>query len=122
MKTIAALIPLIRKNSEHHLGISKISGSFKALELNLAELHPKELEIYSSYKHERRKMSYLLGRLSAKRAISELTHFNPFNAIFIDVAVFEFPVVKCLAIQNIQLSISHFKKIVKTSISLMSKN
>ncbi|MBC8756559.1 4-phosphopantetheinyl transferase family protein [Kordia sp. YSTF-M3] len=76
-------------------------------ELELEALHPKELEIYSSFKHEPRKMSYLLGRLSAKKAIYELTDFNELNTIFIDTAVFEFPVVKCLAIQNIQLSISH---------------
>lgn len=107
MKTIASSLPLIRENSVHRFGISMMSGSIKELELHLAKLHPKELEIYSTFKHEQRKTSYLLGRLSAKNAIFELTNFNQFNTVFINTAIFEFPVVECRSIQNIQLSISH---------------
>jgi len=111
MKTTTALLPLTRKNSVHRFCISKICGSIKELESNLPELHSKELENYHSFKYDRRKISYLLGRLSAKRAIHGLTNYNKFNNIFIDSAVFEFPVVKCLALQNIQISISHCNNI-----------
>jgi len=107
MKTITSSLPLTRKNSVHRFGISLVNEPLKALELHIAALHPKELELYSSFKHERRKLSYLLGRLSAKNAICALTDFNEFNSVFIDVGVFEFPMVNCLSIQNVQLSISH---------------
>ncbi|WP_420574205.1 4'-phosphopantetheinyl transferase family protein [Kordia sp.] len=107
MKTVTTLLPLIRKNSVHRFAISMINGSLKELEINLAALHPKEHEMYSSFSHEQRKISYLLGRLAAKKAICEFTNYNQYNDIFIDAGVFEFPVIQCDKIKNTQLSISH---------------
>jgi phosphopantetheinyl transferase len=107
MKTKSSLLTLTRTNSVHNFGISKINGSVEELESNLSELHSKELKNYASFRHDSKKTSYLLGKFSAKRAIYSLTNFNKFDTIFIDAAVFEFPVVRCSGIQNIQVSISH---------------
>jgi phosphopantetheinyl transferase len=111
MKTISSLLSLTRKNSVHSFGISKVSGSIEDLESNFFELHSKELKNYDSFKHDPKKISYLLGKLSAKRAIYSLTNFNKFDTIFIDAGVFEFPIVRCSEIQNIQVSVSHCNNI-----------
>jgi 4'-phosphopantetheinyl transferase EntD len=48
-----------------------------------------------------------LGRIAAKKAISEIAEGQNIQSIFIDFGIFQFPVVKYCTGQNIQVSISH---------------
>jgi phosphopantetheinyl transferase len=70
-------------------------------------LHPNEITYFHTLKFERRRMSYLLGRIAAKQAIITLFPLLSPTDIHIDFGVFGFPVVKCAAIANIKVSISH---------------
>lgn len=107
MKESSSTLLLTRENSTHLVGISKISGSLEALKCHSYKLHSKELKLFQSYKHDTKKLSYLLGKFSAKQAICSLTNLDKPETIFIDSGVFEFPIVRCSTIQNIQVSISH---------------
>lgn len=83
----------------------------KTTELSTADhsnwLHQNETAYFSTLRFEKRRASYLLGRIAAKQAIIALfPSLNPTD-IFIDFGVFGFPVVKCAAISNIKVSISH---------------
>lgn len=58
-------------------------------------------------KYNRRKQSYLLVRIAAKKALSEFTTQVP-DSIWIDKGAFHFPVVKNIYHHdNLQVSISH---------------
>ncbi|MEL7002016.1 MAG: 4'-phosphopantetheinyl transferase superfamily protein [Bacteroidota bacterium] len=70
-------------------------------------MHVKELEHASTLKFDRRKHSYLLGRVSAKMAINELVTDQSADSIFTEYGIFQFPVVKNVHNSNIQVSISH---------------
>ncbi len=71
-------------------------------------LHQEEKMYYETLKNNRRKKSYLLGRISAKVAISEILVVKvPLSSILIQSGIFQFPVVKNIQNQNIQISISH---------------
>lgn len=72
-----------------------------------ALLHDDELEYYKNLIFDRRKASYLLGRIAAKKAIGELIGEEHIHSVFIDMGIFQFPVVKMIAGLNIQVSISH---------------
>ncbi|OEK09345.1 hypothetical protein A8C32_11535 [Flavivirga aquatica] len=99
--------------------LSRNEGDFKIgfciLKKNLPDilnyidlLHEEEIAYYSTLKFDKRKTSYLQGRIAAKHAISELVQDNQtLNSISIKFGVFQFPVVKNLANKNIQISISH---------------
>lgn len=69
-------------------------------------LHPEELKYLESLKYPIRRKSYLLGRISAKKALNQITS-QPSSSIFIDKGVFQFPVVNYIKQKNIQVSISH---------------
>jgi 4'-phosphopantetheinyl transferase EntD len=84
-----------------------VQGTLETLASQLDQLHPVERARYDLCKYARRKESYLLGRLSAKAALAELTGFNDAAELLIDTGVFNFPVVKCAALSNQQVSISH---------------
>jgi 4'-phosphopantetheinyl transferase len=83
-----------------------IRANLPSLIENLSMLHPAEKEYYHRLKFDRRKQSYLLGRLAAKKAVSTLAGIKNADSFHIDFGVFEFPVVKKIN-QNIQASISH---------------
>ncbi|WP_343673877.1 4'-phosphopantetheinyl transferase superfamily protein [Chitinophaga sp.] len=70
-------------------------------------LHPAEAVYYAGLKADKRKESYLLGRQSAKLAVSELRGITDHRTICIDAGVFGFPVVRCVQAPNVQVSISH---------------
>lgn len=80
-----------------------IEDYFEALQY----LHPQELNYYKTLIVEKRKKSYLLGRYSAKKAISALVgEENPQNTL-IKQGFFNHPVVISINNQNVQVSISH---------------
>lgn len=75
------------------------------LATDLSPLHAFEKEHYHRLQFDRRRQSYLSGRLAAKQAVSILTGLTP-SSFYIDSGIFEFPVVKHAG-ENIQVSISH---------------
>tara|TARA_Y100000385_G_C13104176_1_gene646460 strand:+ start:1821 stop:2561 length:741 start_codon:yes stop_codon:yes gene_type:complete len=107
MNSFALKILLNREKQEFQACIACIQGELKEGILYLEKLHPNEKAIYKTYQDDRRKESYLLGRLTAKQAILELRNISSSKLIWIDTGVFQFPVVKGANLQNIQVSISH---------------
>ncbi len=100
-------IVLSRKGREFKACVSLVQGSLDELSLYLRRLHPKETMKYRSLQYDRRKLSYLLGRFSAKRALMNLKGMARWESIWIDSGVFDFPVVRCPTLQNTHVSISH---------------
>ena len=70
-------------------------------------LHPNERAYLDALRFDRRKASYLIGRVAAKYAISSIQEGVAMNAVFIDSGIFQFPVVKSKLLSNVQVSISH---------------
>lgn len=102
---------LKRKEQNYSASISYIQGNLNNLSNHLDLLHPEEHQVFQNFKFDRRKISYLLGRLSAKKAIQQLTNDTQSKNIWVDSGVFQFPVVRCKELQNIQVSISHCEDI-----------
>ncbi len=107
MKETSYTLLLTRENSTHIAAVSKVNSTLEALKSHTYKLHPKELNLFQSYKHDTKKLSFLLGKVSAKQAICSLTNLDKPETILIDSGVFEFPIVRCPTIQNIQVSVSH---------------
>ena len=99
---------LIREDMEFlgGFGCVKWKNSYENIILN-----KKELFELRTYKYEKRRISYFLGRIAAKKAISELGNGQKLDSVFIDRGVFGFPVVKGLNNGNVQVSISHTDEI-----------
>jgi 4'-phosphopantetheinyl transferase len=78
------------------------------MELNVGRLlHPNEAAYLQRLCHARRRQSYILGRVAAKRAIGRVVHVPPWHRIDIATGVFRQPVVR-LADENCpDVSISH---------------
>lgn len=70
-------------------------------------LHPKELEYYNELKFERRKNSYLLGRYTAKKAISAYTEEENLQKISVLKGILNQPIATCPNNGNVQISITH---------------
>ncbi|WP_347489145.1 4'-phosphopantetheinyl transferase superfamily protein [Desulfoscipio sp. XC116] len=70
-------------------------------------LHPQELRYFETLTFEKRKRSYLLGRYSAKHALSILTGETNLWDVHIKQGIFNHPIVINKKNQNIQVSISH---------------
>lgn len=81
--------------------------TLEALRSDPGFLHPEEKVYYDNLCVDRRRMSFLLGRKSAKQAIAELTGHTDLQSIAITYGVFQFPVVKGPFMQSVQVSISH---------------
>ncbi len=111
MSFLLEKIDLVREKQAFQASVAIVKGGLPVLSRYFEMLHPEEKRIYNNYKYDRRKASYLLGRLAAKAAILDLTGTDHANSIWIDSGVFQFPVVKSPGIQNIQVSISHYENI-----------
>jgi 4'-phosphopantetheinyl transferase EntD len=70
-------------------------------------LHPQEWKYYEKLRFEKRIKSYLMGRLTAKRAIAEYTGEKDLTKILIQSGIFTQPITTYEEKQNIQVSISH---------------
>ncbi len=99
---------LLKRNSKN------FGAGFCLLKIELPELvhkipllHPNELAYFSTLKYDKRKLSYLLGRIAAKKAICEIIEPQPISSFYIDFGIFQFPVVKNCNTTNIQVCISH---------------
>lgn len=100
-------ILLQRKNKDYLAGYCVMREELPRLLQYLSNLHPTEMELFNTLRIDRRRISYLLGRMAAKKAIAEIARLDELHSIFIDTGVFQFPVVKSSRSQNIQVSISH---------------
>lgn len=107
MKPVSVKLTLIREKQEFQACVGLMHGTLKECKLHLDMLHPKEQLVYRNYHYDQRKTSYLLGRLSAKQAILNLTNIKTPKSMQIDTGVFQFPVVISPNFSNIQVSISH---------------
>lgn len=65
-------------------------------ELFSSGLHICELNRYREFKHEKRKQSYILGRLAARAAIAELLGNDQASRAFVTNGVFNHPINKRL--------------------------
>lgn len=70
-------------------------------------LHDDEHTYFQTLAYERRRISYLLGRYSAKKAISGLLGTNNPTTIRIDNGIFGQPVAVCGTNSNLQVSLTH---------------
>jgi len=100
-------IILQNNKMNYHAAFGITRENLPGLIKNISLLHPDEKTYYDTLKFDRRKASYLLGRFSAKKAVSELTNQKNVQSISIDFGIFRFPVVKNYLDGNIQVSISH---------------
>jgi 4'-phosphopantetheinyl transferase len=107
MHSQAVKITLTNEQQPFKAVAALVQGGWEDLCQHVGELHPKERAVLDGYPHERRKKSYLLGRLTAKKAIASLAGIDRLSSIWVDVGVFQFPVVRGENLQNIQVSISH---------------
>lgn len=100
-------ILLKRKNRDFEAVFCIMKEDHSRLVQHVDLLHPEERAYYNSLKADVRKASYLLGRLTAKLAVSSLLQISDIASVFIDFGIFQFPVVKNIGNNNIQVSISH---------------
>ncbi len=101
-------ILLKRKDGHFKAGFCIVNKDLPDLIQETSILHPDEHAYYKTLQFDRRKTSYLLGRIAAKNAISELLITKQaVQSISIQSGIFQFPVVKYVQHQNIQVSISH---------------
>lgn len=107
MREASLVIPLNREQTSYKACIAYVQGSLAGLAAHQGRLHAQEQAILNAYRYDQRKSSYLLGRLSAKKAIADLTNQPNVQDIWIDSGVFHFPVIKSPRVQNTQVSISH---------------
>ncbi|MDO5976974.1 4'-phosphopantetheinyl transferase superfamily protein [Flavivirga jejuensis] len=98
---------MMRENDIHIVAVAFVQSKLDEVFLHVEKLHHEEKKRYYMLIHDRRKISYLLGRLAAKQALMSLTKVAIENSIWIDSGIFGFPVVRCKAMQNKQVSISH---------------
>ncbi|HZG80134.1 MAG TPA: 4'-phosphopantetheinyl transferase superfamily protein [Brevibacillus sp.] len=70
-------------------------------------LHPNEYEYFRTLRYEKRQLSYLLGRLAAKKALSLLLDETDLTSMEIKSGVFQQPVVHYLSTETVGVSISH---------------
>ncbi|WP_103867464.1 4'-phosphopantetheinyl transferase superfamily protein [Aquimarina sp. I32.4] len=105
-------ILLKRENTDFKAGFCLINKGLPELNKEIDLLHPSEKSYYECLKFERRRKSYLLGRIAAKRAVLKLLDDDKKIVSFsIQFGVFQFPVVKNIQNENIQVSISHCNNI-----------
>jgi 4'-phosphopantetheinyl transferase len=70
-------------------------------------LHTAEYQRYDSFTSDVRKVSFLLGRYCAKKAIASLCKIHSLSQIYIDSGIFNQPVIKLPNLPNMRVSISH---------------
>ena len=70
-------------------------------------LHKKEYNRYSSFPSKSRKKTFITGRYSAKKAISQLCKISDLSEIFIYNGIFDHPIIQHPKTPNIHVSIAH---------------
>jgi 4'-phosphopantetheinyl transferase len=93
------------ENQSFTASLAFVNAPFE--ELNPTHLlHPDELDLYTSFAHEKKKHDFLLGKFVGKLAINNLLKQElNFNKIHIDAGIFRQPIVRDQ--KNINISLSH---------------
>ena len=104
-------ISLQRKDTEFSGGYGILKQELPELLQDISMLHPEEKKYLNTLKFNRRKHSYLLGRVASKQALSQLITTQKPGAVFVDSGIFQFPVAKYIHNLNIQVTISHCEHI-----------
>ena len=111
MKSFEINIRMRRKEKLFIAGLALIQGNLDELVKNIESLHPMELAQFHRYKYDRRKESYLLGRLSVKQAVQQakiqLNRVIYPKKIWLDSGVFQFPILRSIKAANLNVSLSH---------------
>ena len=107
---ISGRILLKREDQDFWASFCVINEELPDLVREISILHRNEINYYNTLKYDRRKSSYLLGRIAAKKAMIELID-GDIESLHVDFGVFQFPVVKSFKNHNIQVSISHCENI-----------
>ncbi|KAA1244368.1 4'-phosphopantetheinyl transferase superfamily protein [Aquimarina sp. RZ0] len=112
MNMYSGQILLGRENELFRAGFCLIKATLPGLLERSNMLHPSESMYFNTLKYDRRKTSYLLGRIAAKNAVlQQINQEVAPNSFSVTYGVFQFPVVKHLPSNNIQVSISHCDQI-----------
>lgn len=98
---------LKRETKNYEAGCCILKCSMPEILKEVPLLHPQEKAYFDTLQFDRRRESYLQGRIAAKKAVNALHPHADLSSILIDQGIFQFPVVKSAAVQNIQVSISH---------------
>jgi len=107
MKHSVSIIKMDRTNKAYNASVSLVKKEFIKIPDALHLFHNSERKQYEKLKYDRRKLNYILGRFSAKLAVSKLSKKATLESIKIGAGVFGFPIVKGLKVKNIQVSITH---------------
>ncbi|MEQ7053655.1 4'-phosphopantetheinyl transferase superfamily protein [Paenibacillaceae sp. P-4] len=89
------------------LSVVHIGNSESGVELAKRVLHPNESAYLEELRFDRRKKSYIAGRYSAKRAVTELMPTLRYQSIFVESGVFGQPFLVLEQASNLQVSITH---------------
>ncbi len=102
------IISLKRQKSLHKASFCILQKDIKSLLNYKNELHVSELSYVNSLQYDKRKSSFLLGRISAKQALNQyITNKIPFSSFAVSAGVFQFPFFEHLPFGGVQVSISH---------------
>jgi len=102
-----AQIALNRENSTHRAGFCVLRADLQELITTINLLHADESAYYDHLTFDRRRQSYLLGRIAAKKAIGALAVYEDLEKIAITAGIFQFPVVQYAVTRNLQVCITH---------------
>jgi len=101
-------ILLKRKEICFKAGFCFVNKNLEDLKKEMYILQPEETQYYKKVKCDKRRESYLLGRFAAKIAIRQILKQKiDYNTFSIGYGVFQFPIVKYIKDQRINVSISH---------------
>ena len=102
---------LNRTSKVFEAGYCMLADRTSSLMEDLSFLHVRERGYYDGLRAGKRRSEYLLGRKAAKGAIHVLAPGVDPASIAIDFGVFQFPVLQCAELHNLQVSISHCNEI-----------
>lgn len=102
-----SILKLIRKDKLYLASYSIIKNDLQNLEKQVDLLHENEIKQFEMYGFNRVKHSYLLGRISAKIALSNLYPDERTSSFCIDNGIFDFPIVKSKINYNLSVGIAH---------------
>jgi 4'-phosphopantetheinyl transferase len=98
---------LNREDTAHFAAYAILREDADEIVKRLEFLHPDERMYYDKLKFDKRRISYLLGRISAKKAIGALSSYEDLPHIAIMPGIFQFPIVRHSVTRNLQVCITH---------------
>ncbi|NQY74502.1 MAG: 4'-phosphopantetheinyl transferase superfamily protein [Candidatus Margulisbacteria bacterium] len=109
----------LKRQSISHIGVLSFfcQQQEKLSTLISQYLHPNEVKRAAQYTNDRRKQSYILGRVASK--LSALQYFNSHSPKFIEIksGIFNQPMIEYKGFSSPELSISHTNSVSTAMIS-----